>query len=373
MNFLFVLGSFYPAQVGGPNNTIFSIAKSLVHSGHHVTVIALTEGLTPHLVSSFQLQINRSNRLEGVECFYFDSIISIARWLYSNLGKHDMLCLTSVFFPLTWLAAIVARYRRVPFNLAPRGELMPNALKYKFFKKMLIWRLVLKRLYTASHFVIATSLTEKACVQNFFPTNDVRVLPNFIDLRSSQNLSELQPKDKNGILYLGRLHPIKAIDRLIAAYSLLPKRITEQHPLILAGEGQESYVSHLRSLAARSAYKNFIHFIGHTEGDAKVHAYRKAKLFVLPSHSENFGNVVIESLAYSTPVVASKQTPWSELSENNCGAWIDNEPEAMALAILQILDMDSNSYSEMVSAAARLGREYSIQQNAGLIEKTLSV
>ena len=46
--------------------------------------------------------------------------------------------------------------------------------------------------------------------------------------------------------------------------------------------------------------------------------------------------VVAEALAHGVPVVASRGTPWAKLEEKECGLWVDNSPEFLAQAILQI-------------------------------------
>ena len=48
--------------------------------------------------------------------------------------------------------------------------------------------------------------------------------------------------------------------------------------------------------------------------------------------------VVAEALAHSIPVIASKATPWNRLEDYKCGLWVDNTPDAIALALQQISD-----------------------------------
>ena len=62
---------------------------------------------------------------------------------------------------------------------------------------------------------------------------------------------------------------------------------------------------------------------------------------ILPSKSENFGNVVIESLIEGTPVIASKGTPWEELDENRCGFHIDTSNSSLLISkIKEIINSD---------------------------------
>ncbi|SVC25243.1 uncharacterized protein METZ01_LOCUS278097, partial [marine metagenome] len=69
-------------------------------------------------------------------------------------------------------------------------------------------------------------------------------------------------------------------------------------------------------------------------------------VFVLPSYSENFGNVVLESLSFSTPVISSKYAPWKNLESNRCGLWIDNSPNEIMKAMTRILTMKEIDYIE---------------------------
>jgi 2-amino-4-hydroxy-6-hydroxymethyldihydropteridine diphosphokinase len=53
-------------------------------------------------------------------------------------------------------------------------------------------------------------------------------------------------------------------------------------------------------------------------GEAKINAYQEADIYVLPTHSENFGMTVAESLAAGTPVITTNGAPWSGLEAPLC-------------------------------------------------------
>ena len=85
---------------------------------------------------------------------------------------------------------------------------------------------------------------------------------------------------------------------------------------------------------------------------------------ILPSHSENFGNVVVEALAQKTPVIASKGTPWEILEQHNAGFWVENSPLGLATAIDRLLDLDETTYQNMCNNALELvSAEFEVNRN----------
>ena len=72
-----------------------------------------------------------------------------------------------------------------------------------------------------------------------------------------------------------------------------------------------------------------------------------ADLFVLPSLSENFGSVVIESLAQQTPVITTKETPWDELPRVGCGWWVDAGVEPLAETLKEAISLSDQERRAM--------------------------
>ena len=93
--------------------------------------------------------------------------------------------------------------------------------------------------------------------------------------------------------------------------------------------------------------------------------YARAYVTVLPSHSENFGGVVIESLAVGTPCIATKGTPWAQLPEHNCGWWVEDSVAELRDILAQALQLQNSQYAEMSRNAHRLVEEkYSWRESA---------
>ena len=85
-------------------------------------------------------------------------------------------------------------------------------------------------------------------------------------------------------------------------------------------------------------------FTGEVKGDVKNELLSRASIYVLPTHTENFGISVGEALACGTPVITTTGAPWSGLVDNNCGLWIELSVKNLTQALE---DMMSRSIDEL--------------------------
>jgi glycosyltransferase involved in cell wall biosynthesis len=372
MNILYILGGYFPSQLGGPNNTIHWQAKYLAQNGINVTVASISVGLTKNDIEKYSIKLNAVNQVEGVNAYYYDYLKyesltpKLYWWLIRNLKKFDFVQLTSYFYPMTWVSALLCRLYDVPFSIAPRGELEENALKYSGRIKRLVNSIFLKTLYKRASFVLTTSDQELKFCERYFSNMKFELIPNYIDLEGIQRLQPQKIMNKKDILYLGRIHPKKGIENLIKAYISLDEEIKKQHYLLIVGDGDMQYKRELKKLVLASGYKDKIKFLGHQQGERKKQLYRESKVFVLPSYSENFGNVVLEALSFSTPVIASKHTPWRGLEDNKCGFWVNNTPEKIKESLVCILKMNDSEYrSFSINSYNFVYKHFSMSHNVG--------
>jgi glycosyltransferase involved in cell wall biosynthesis len=376
MKILYILGSYYPAQSGGPNNTIHWQAKYLTKNNHDITVASFKSGLTEENIKDWNIVFNTQNNIEGVKAHYFNFYMSryfsieFYAWIIGNIRNYEFVQLTSYFFPITWISVILCNIYNIPFSLAPRGELEDNALKYGAIVKKIAHNFLLKFIYKKAKFILVTSRQELEFSKKYFNKQmEYELIPNYIDLSSKKSLDYKDILDKKNILYLGRIHPKKGIENLITAYISLNKNFKEQHSLLIAGDGDVQYMNKLKELVLEYGYVRKIKFLGHQQGADKEFLYKKNKVFVLPSYSENFGNVVLESLSFSTPVIASKYTPWKELESYKCGFWIENTPNEIKIYLEKILSMNELEYVKYANNAYKfVNDEYNIDQNITKIE-----
>jgi glycosyltransferase involved in cell wall biosynthesis len=381
MKILFVLGSFYPAQSGGPNNSVYWISKELCKNKIDVSVISLKDGLSKNDIKEFNLKINKQNVIDGIKAMYFGYTINryfslrMHIWMFKNIKNFDLVNLNSVFFPYTWIASFLCIIFKVPFIIAPRGELEPGAIQYRKKFKTILLNLFIIKLLSSAKILLVTSAQEKFFSERFFEKNICKfIFPNFIELKKSF-LSKDDILLKKGILFIGRLHPKKGIENLIGAYDLIYKKGRNDITLTIAGKGNIKYEEELKNKVSLLESGVNIKFIGHITGDKKNEILTASKVMVMPSYSENFGNVVLEALSAYTPVIASKFTPWSILEEAKCGYCQDNTAEVISKSLLDILDKKDIDYLEMAYNSRRLVEEkFDVKKNSRkLVKKYKSI
>jgi glycosyltransferase involved in cell wall biosynthesis len=245
---------------------------------------------------------------------------------------------------------------------SPHGELAPAALAYRSARKKAALKWLLRKSKAITFHT--TSPNETAQVkQQFGPSVRVIELPNYMELPALLPRSNKQSSPY--LLFLGRLHPIKALDKLIEAIALSSAFRQGSWQLRLVGPDLDGYGDILRRQTDRLNITNRITFELPVSGIEKEVLLANAYALVLPSHSENFGNVVVEALAQGTPVIASTGTPWATLSTTNTGFFVSNDPAELAAAITACLSLSADAYAGYRERALALAQDqFDIKTNS---------
>ncbi len=352
---------FYPAQTGGPSNTIYWQAKALSKAGHDVTVIATSQDLPSSVPLNCWLNLD-CGRVIYTQNLHFYFPVKHIWYGWQAIRNADMVHINSLFYPasLVWLA--LCRLIGKPVALSPHGELSPAALQ---FRPRLKWFLLnIFRWMSAEVSFHATCAEETMQIQATFGSAiRVREIKTMMELPAS-TVRVARPY----LLFMGRLHPIKAIDRLLEALSASKLFRDSNYSLQIAGPNSDKiYTQQLKELVLTLGLSAKVVFLGAVQGEHKEQLYADAYLLVLPSHSENFGNVVIESLAQGTPVVASTKTPWQVLDEERAGRWVSNDRDSLRQAIERFLSMAPDEYELCrIRASSLARRDYDISVNSAV-------
>lgn len=273
-------------------------------------------------------------------CFSYDTV----RVLQKLVSQSDLIHVNGIFTHPVTIGAWFARRKRKPHIVATRNGLDPWMLKIRHVKKMLGFKLYVQKDLEGASCIHATAEQEINACRAFGLEGPFTIIPNGINPKNYENLpppevaEELWPilQGKTVVLFLSRLSPQKGLDMLILAWDEIKKKCPEAF-LVIAGPDYMGFSNDVRQLAGQSAFPNSILFSGSVWGEYKLALYSRADIFVLPSYSENFGNVIAEALVCGTPVVTTQATPWNEIEKTNCGRWIPVDKKALTAALAEMV------------------------------------
>jgi glycosyltransferase involved in cell wall biosynthesis len=158
------------------------------------------------------------------------------------------------------------------------------------------------------------------------------------------------------VLFLSRIHPKKRLELLLDAFVEL-KRRRPAALLVVAGDGEANYVNGLKNQAERLGIADDIVWTGFLVGTDKLAAFSTARMFVLPSHSENFGIAVVEALAAGVPTIISSDVGVArDIEAARAGIVVEQEPARLAQAMEQLL-ADAGLSRQLSANARKLAAE----------------
>src|SRR5437867_6205489 len=171
----------------------------------------------------------------------------------------------------------------------------------------------------------------------------IRVIPNGVEASRFNNGHQPQliptgvSEDRKTILYVGRIVREKGIFTLLDAFEKLRKR-GKDVSLVLVGEGPLK--EDLAKEVLRRKLNDRVKLAGFVDEKKLVSLYNSSDAFVLPSHYEPFGMVVLEAMASRVPVVVSDVGGLSEIVEDGItGVKVPvSDSRALAEGILRVLE-----------------------------------
>jgi glycosyltransferase involved in cell wall biosynthesis len=321
-----------------------------------------------------------------------------ARWINRHVQDYDLVHIHALFSFTSVAAAWAARSAGIPYLVRPLGTLNRYGIeKRRPWLKRLSLKFIegpILRHAAAVHFTAEAEKTEAESLG--IPMRSV-VIPLGVEAESTTpagaakapaagNTFLAQHPQLAGtriVLYLSRLDPKKNVEGLLKAFSLVCKPDPENRPfmggrtrgesaaaytaandlvLVVAGEGTPAYVASLHKLARKLGLGEQVLWVGHIGGDVKAGALAAAKVFALPSFSENFGIAAAEALLAGLPCVLGKGVALADdVAGAGAGLAVSPEPEEIARALRETLD-DEGRRTEMGRRAAELAKErYSLE------------
>jgi glycosyltransferase involved in cell wall biosynthesis len=370
MNILHLIGDInlprnpYQEGVSGVTRSTLAIAKASIKLGNTVSVAAIgpeewqSTWQSVHLVGLRELSWARV-RTPGREIDFGRHLPYI---LYTNRHTFDVVHGQNYAYLRFLRAGLrVVHYRKDPFRSGDRAK-FTSIRKYSDL------------LVANSHF------TARQLQKGIGASVKVHVLYNGVDAsrfnsevwtsEAAELRKEWNVRSSDVVfLYAGAFDPVKGIIHLAGAFSRLAEDVPGAH-LVLAGSDalwrqtplskkrRQDYQRDVESLLQPGLVAGKVHFMGKVPAEKMPVVYSASDVTVVPSvWQETFGNVAIESLACSRPVIASNIGGLVEIVDESCGILVAPGNEADLSAAMGALARDSLLRTEL----GRTGRQVALR------------
>ena len=325
MKILFVSPSYKPAYIyGGPAVSVSELAEALVVLGHSVTVYTTTANGKEELAVQTGVPLS----VNGVTVYYFKrqtgdhTHVSIGLWqkLWTTCTFFDVINLQSWWSVLILGAAAICRIKKCKYFISPRGMLSSYSFeKQHSLPKKLIHYAVGRPLLRYS-FLHATTLLEWNDCLRVNSSWKGFTLPNLVRFPNSFPEKKRIRNNKEPLVFgfLSRIDHKKGLELLMQALS----NVDFNFRLMIAGTGEESYISILKQLTSQLNICSKVEWCGWKNSDEKFQFLQAIDLFVLTSYNENFANTVIESLVMGTPVFLTEGVGLADYVKEKDLGWV---------------------------------------------------
>jgi glycosyltransferase involved in cell wall biosynthesis len=263
---------------GGPTISVTNLCRELYNNGIDVEIVTYDSENNIAKSNDFRFNVNYLNYKE-------ESVFKLYKSL-PNFDNSDLFHIQGIWEVLLHRAILTARERNKPYIISPRGMLAPWDLNKGAIKKKIALYLYQLRDLKNAHTIHVTSHKEAEEVYNMNLGNRIEIIPNGIDI-SSFPLKTYEYKTKKKAIFLSRIHQTKGVDILIESWSKI-RKLNGDWDLEIIGNGNRDYINKIKKIIGDTGVKN-VNVLGPLYGTQKIKKYHEADLFILPTHTENFG------------------------------------------------------------------------------------
>ncbi len=272
---------------------------------------------------------------------YLSYYRKIIRQYIQEKGRPDLI---HVHVPMK--AGIIALKLYKELNI-PYIVSEQSSLKDKFNEHSFFFRYYTKKIFREAALVTNVSLAIADVLKQMFYINDVRPIPNVVDI----NYFNFKSKQENSVfrwLHASTMHPVKNVDKIIQAFKNIGA-IRNDWELIICGPINKEYEQLVEQLNLQSKIK----FIGSLSYEDVAKQMQQADAFILFSKHENFPCVIVEALCCGLPVVTSNVGGIREAVNESNGILVEpGNTDELQKAIISIMNNPNKFDTETISRKA---------------------
>ena len=323
-------------EKGGPSHSLIDIAIANKKNGIQHDILFLGK----RIKNIQKIKINIISLDNRILKFGFS--LKLILWLLKNRKNYDLFIIHGLWQFITLASRFLLRGKYLVFT---HGMLDPyfGTENFKTLKKKIYWFLFEKKNLLNAKFVLSNSKKEfHQFKKTFVNTNGIKfkivnygLFPKSLDFKiSKEKFIKNFPfvKNKKTILYMNRIDPKKGCDLLIKSFAKIKNK--RNYLLLIAGDTNSKYGKEMIKLKNELKQENHIYFLNFLKDQIKWGAYEYSNFSILPSHGENFGVSVIESLFTKTPIICSNKVGISNyIKKYKAGMVIKNNEQSIISAL----------------------------------------
>jgi N-acetyl-alpha-D-glucosaminyl L-malate synthase BshA len=208
----------------------------------------------------------------------------------------------------------------------------------------------------------------KETYHSFKITNDIEVIPNFIDLEKFKKQKKdhfkkaICPKGEALIVHTSNFRKVKRIADVIKVFYNIHKEIPAK--LLMIGDGPER--THAEAQCRELNINDDVRFLGKLEAVEEVLSV--ADLFLMPSEKESFGLAALEAMACEVPVVSSNTGGIPELNVQGVTGFLSDVGDVEDMTRKAMFILDKNNLPTFKENALKRAQEFDITRILPLYE-----
>ena len=233
---------------------------------------------------------------------------------------------------------------------------LPELLSSNNWESRLL-RKVLSNTYAS---IVMDLSSYEALISNGY--KNVYFLPNPLSDNVFNLAKSFKPtvtRHQDTILFVGHVTRAKGVYELIDACSQIPNI-----NLKIVGKVLKDTKAELLALAEKKGNANWVDFIGEIPHDDVVKEMCTCSMFVLPTYTEGFPNVILEAMACGCPIISTDVGAIAEMldiNSNNCGLLIHPKSvEELKDSILSVMHDDKLKHRISINAQSRVEKMYTV-------------
>lgn len=352
-----------------------SFAQAILRNNSDHQIIVALNGMFPETIEPIRSALNGLIPQEDIRVWFAPGpvkgcvesnrersrVAELIREDFLSRLQPDIVLITSMFDgfgddTVTSIGQLPSHHQTVPilYDLIPLAQsdvyLKPNPLYEKFYKNKLEHLKRADAWLTISESSLNEAVEYLQLDQNKITNISGACDPVFTQINiSNEEKSALQQQygiSDHFVLYSGGADARKNLTRLISVYGKLPKGLTHQYQLVIAGKIPEPNIQALRQHAKSCGIpRDKIIFTGGLSDIYLCRLYNLCHVYIFPSLHEGFGLPVLEAMACGAPVIASNTSSLPEVM---------GDPEAL---------FDPTSEQDILSKLTRVLTDKTFRQN----------